>query len=141
MDTHQEEIVARLRASMLPSVARDTGVDPDLLQAVVDGDDGASLADEQLRRVAHDLDVDVDWLLAGDSIGARIQAGLVPGLARAAGLEPGHLMRIFSGERRLSAGELALLGSTMGANIHWLLTGEEDPHRMRIICAMPRSVQ
>jgi Zn-dependent peptidase ImmA (M78 family)/transcriptional regulator with XRE-family HTH domain len=50
--------------------------------------------------------------------------------AAALGMAPDALSRALSGERKFSAAELAEIADLLGADVHWLITGEPDPYRI-----------
>jgi len=76
-------------------------------------------------------------MTAGE-IGTRARMLLseqVPGLpqyevASQVGMTPDALSRALSGKRAFSSVELARLADLLKADIHWLITGEPDPHRL-----------
>ncbi len=51
-------------------------------------------------------------------------------LAESIGMTPDALSRSLSGERKFSAGELGEIADLLGADVHWLITGEPDPCRV-----------
>lgn len=53
-------------------------------------------------------------------------------VAAATGMTPDALSRSLSGERRFSVIELAEVADFLGADIHWLITGQEDPRRLLV---------
>ncbi len=46
------------------------------------------------------------------------------------GMTPDSFSRALSGERRFASIELARLSEVTGADLHWLITGQPDPHRL-----------
>jgi transcriptional regulator with XRE-family HTH domain len=73
-----------------------------------------------------------------DSIGERVRA-LLPAdrthreIATAVGLTPDAFSRSLSGQRGFSAIELARIAEILGEDIHYLITGEPDPLRLRMV--------
>jgi transcriptional regulator with XRE-family HTH domain len=53
-------------------------------------------------------------------------------LAERARMTPDALSRALNGQRGFSSSELARIGQVIGADLHWLVTGMEDPHRVEI---------
>ena len=53
-------------------------------------------------------------------------------LAAEVSMTPDALSRSLSGARHFSALELARLASALETSMHWLVTGEEDPHRVLV---------
>jgi transcriptional regulator with XRE-family HTH domain len=51
-------------------------------------------------------------------------------LAKSIGMTPDALSRSLNGERKFSAGELAEIADLLGADVHWLITGEPAPYRV-----------
>ncbi|MBO3089428.1 helix-turn-helix domain-containing protein [Cellulomonas dongxiuzhuiae] len=52
-------------------------------------------------------------------------------IAQAVGMKPDALSRAMSGQRAFSSIELATLADRLDVDVHWLITGEEDPRRLR----------
>lgn len=73
------------------------------------------------------------------TIGARVRqainehAGSAPQyeIAQAVEMKPDALSRAINGQRSFSSLELAALADRLGVDIHWLITGQEDPRRPR----------
>lgn len=143
--TAESQIVERIRASLLPSLARDTTVDAELLRDVLDDSPGATLTDEEMSRIVYDLGLidepgavhDTSAWLAGRSVGTAISEELVAGCARAAQMSTSRLQRILDGQAHPSSLDIALLAETLVVEVHWLITGGPDPMRMRVICVLP----
>lgn len=53
-------------------------------------------------------------------------------IAEAVGLTPAQFSKSLSGNRSLSAVELASLATAFEVSLHWLLTGREDPMAIRV---------
>lgn len=70
------------------------------------------------------------------TIGARVrqamsQAGMQQKLlAERVGMTPDALSRALSGQRGFAAVEVAAIAAELGADVHELITGEPDPHRL-----------
>lgn len=71
-----------------------------------------------------------------NSIGERIRAAMravsmtQKQLAERVGMTPDALSRVLSGQRGLAAVELAQISRELDADMHELVTGEPDPHRL-----------
>ncbi|KRD43898.1 hypothetical protein ASE38_06825 [Cellulomonas sp. Root930] len=52
-------------------------------------------------------------------------------IAQAVEMKPDALSRAINGQRAFSSIELAALADRLGVDIHWLITGQEDPRRLR----------
>lgn len=52
-------------------------------------------------------------------------------IAQAVEMKPDALSRAINGQRAFSSIELAALAERLGVDIHWLITGQEDPRRLR----------
>ncbi|MGW6280538.1 ImmA/IrrE family metallo-endopeptidase [Kribbella sp. NPDC055071] len=74
------------------------------------------------------------------SIGGRVQeriASVLPAarqrdVAEQIGMTPDAFSRALNDKRSFSSIELALLADLLGADLHWLITGNADPHGVRI---------
>lgn len=71
------------------------------------------------------------------TIGKRV-AALIPArgqaqVAAAVGMGADALSRALSGQRGFGAGELARIADYFGADLHELITGEPDPHRVKMV--------
>jgi len=72
------------------------------------------------------------------SIGSRVRTLLERStmtqraLARDVGMAPDALSRAISGQRGFAAVEVANIAQTLGVDVHWLITGTQDPRRLRI---------
>lgn len=71
------------------------------------------------------------------AVGERIRSQLPPGLSqrRLAGLvemTPDALSRALNGQRGFSSIELAKLADSLGVDIYWLITGQQNPKRVDI---------
>lgn len=70
------------------------------------------------------------------TIGSRVRAAMREAgmqqkqLAQSVGMTPDALSRALSDQRGFAAVELAAIASELGADIHELITGEPDPHRL-----------
>src|SRR3984957_16654855 len=53
-------------------------------------------------------------------------------VAEGVGMTPDAFSRALSGKRQFSAIELARLADRIGADLHWLITGRLDPHRISV---------
>lgn len=53
-------------------------------------------------------------------------------LANRVKMAPDALSRALNGQRGLSISELTAIGEELGANLHWLLTGDDDPHQVNV---------
>ncbi|MFC6715052.1 helix-turn-helix domain-containing protein [Branchiibius cervicis] len=53
-------------------------------------------------------------------------------IAAAVGLAPDAFSRSLNGQRRFSSLELARLADHLDTDLHWLITGAEDPNRLRV---------
>ena len=53
-------------------------------------------------------------------------------LAAQAGMKPDALSRALNGQRGFSSAELARIAEELDANLYWLATGNENPHRVQI---------
>jgi Zn-dependent peptidase ImmA (M78 family) len=51
-------------------------------------------------------------------------------IAQAVGMKPDALSRAINGQRAFSSLELAALAERLDVDIHWLITGQEDPRRL-----------
>ena len=71
------------------------------------------------------------------SIGARVAASIPQGvthkhLAERVGMTPDAFSRAVHGTRAFSAVELANLSEELSVDVHFLITGEPDPNRLRV---------
>ncbi|MEV0793646.1 XRE family transcriptional regulator [Kribbella sp. NPDC050459] len=74
------------------------------------------------------------------SIGGRVQQCIrstfptirQQDLAKRVGMTPDAFSRALNDKRAFSSIELALLADVLEADVHWLITGTVDPHRVRI---------
>lgn len=74
------------------------------------------------------------------TIGSRVRQcleGLSPQpmhreVAERIGMTPDAFSRALSGHRQFASIELARLADQLGADLHWLITGQEDPNRLSI---------
>jgi hypothetical protein len=74
------------------------------------------------------------------SIGDRVRESLgqlEPGvrhrdLAELIGMTPDAFSRAINGKRQFATIELALLAEHIGADLHWLITGQPDPNRVNV---------
>jgi Zn-dependent peptidase ImmA (M78 family)/transcriptional regulator with XRE-family HTH domain len=53
-------------------------------------------------------------------------------LAERIGMTPDAFSRAINGKRQFASIELALLAEAIGADLHWLITGQPDPHRVSV---------
>lgn len=53
-------------------------------------------------------------------------------LAERVQMAPDALSRALNGQRGFSITELTRIGGELGANLHWLLTGSDDPHQVNV---------
>jgi transcriptional regulator with XRE-family HTH domain len=53
-------------------------------------------------------------------------------VAERIGMTPDAFSRALSGKRQFASIELARLAELMGADLHWLITGQPDPNRVRV---------
>jgi transcriptional regulator with XRE-family HTH domain len=67
-----------------------------------------------------------------DSLGQLCPAPRQRDLAERIGMTPDAFSRAINGKRQFSSIELALLAEEIGADLHWLITGQADPHRVSI---------
>jgi Zn-dependent peptidase ImmA (M78 family) len=72
----------------------------------------------------------------GDRVLQRLEQ-VSPGLrhrdiAEQVGMKPDAFSRALHGERQFASIELARLAELLGADLHWLITGEPDPNRLRV---------
>lgn len=73
------------------------------------------------------------------TIGARVRRAIADRassvtqyqVAEAVGMTPDALSRATNDKRAFSSVELARLADYLGVEVHWLITGEPDPHRRR----------
>lgn len=70
-------------------------------------------------------------------IGDRIRQAMPHGmsqrhLAGLVSMAPDALSRALNGQRGLTLVELRTVARVLGADVHWLLTGDRDPHRIEI---------
>lgn len=69
-----------------------------------------------------------------ETIATRVKAALSASpetqksLAAKVGMQPDQMSRALSGKRGFAAGELADIADTLGQDLHYLITGEPDPH-------------
>ncbi|HEU5416853.1 MAG TPA: XRE family transcriptional regulator [Streptosporangiaceae bacterium] len=73
----------------------------------------------------------------GNQIGQRVADLLPEGrtrreIASVVGMTPDAFSRALSGQRGFAAIELARLADLLGADLHYLITGEADPHQLTI---------
>jgi Zn-dependent peptidase ImmA (M78 family) len=71
------------------------------------------------------------------AIGRRVRRCMPPGmtqrsLAEQVEMPADALSRALNGERAFSSIELARIADLFDADLHWLITGEEDPRRLRV---------
>jgi Zn-dependent peptidase ImmA (M78 family)/transcriptional regulator with XRE-family HTH domain len=67
----------------------------------------------------------------GGRVAASIPTGVTQGqVADQIGLAAEKFSRSLNGKRAFSAVELAELAEVLGVDVHWLITGEPDPHRL-----------
>ncbi|GAB2572710.1 ImmA/IrrE family metallo-endopeptidase [Kribbella endophytica] len=74
------------------------------------------------------------------SIGARVHRSIEQALpttrqrdiADKVGMTPDAFSRALNDKRAFSSVELALLADLLDADLHWLITGQADPHRIKI---------
>ncbi|GAA2434602.1 helix-turn-helix domain-containing protein [Mycolicibacterium llatzerense] len=70
----------------------------------------------------------------GRRVAESIPAGITQGqLASQIGLSGEKLSKSLSGKRAFSSVELALLADVLDADLHWLITGKADPHRITVV--------
>jgi transcriptional regulator with XRE-family HTH domain len=73
---------------------------------------------------------------SAQEIGARVRSKLAgktqAELASQVQMSADAMSRSLNGERGFSSVELALIAEALGADTHWLITGSEDPLRVRI---------
>ena len=50
-------------------------------------------------------------------------------------IESAAIALILAGTRGISAVELHHIAAALGADAHWLITGEPDPHAVTLLCA------
>ncbi|MBO0855117.1 MAG: ImmA/IrrE family metallo-endopeptidase [Nocardia sp.] len=69
----------------------------------------------------------------GDRIRSLMPSGMSQRvLAGRAGMKPDALSRALNGQRGFSSSELAMIAEELDADLYWLATGNEDPHRVQI---------
>ncbi|MGQ4600455.1 ImmA/IrrE family metallo-endopeptidase [Nocardia sp. R6R-6] len=71
------------------------------------------------------------------AVGDRIRSVMPDGwsqrqLAERTGMKTDALSRALNGQRGFSSVELARIADELGTDLYWLVTGEQDPHRVRI---------
>jgi len=79
--------------------------------------------------------------MGGGDIGTRVRevmGSAMPGVPQAqvaqrVGMAPDAFSRALNGKRAFSSIELARLADLLGADIHWLITGELDPNRIAFV--------
>ncbi|MFD4440562.1 helix-turn-helix domain-containing protein [Nocardia sp. NPDC058519] len=77
--------------------------------------------------------MDEDLAAVGERIRSRMPAGSSQrSLAELAGMKPDALSRALNGQRGFSSRELARIADEIGADLYWLVTGEQDPRRVGI---------
>ncbi|GAC81368.1 helix-turn-helix domain-containing protein [Gordonia malaquae] len=70
----------------------------------------------------------------GDRIRSRIPAGLTQAtLADRVDMTPDALSRAMNGRRGFSTIELTDIAHILDVEVHWLITGEPDPHRVSVV--------
>ncbi|GAA4117619.1 hypothetical protein GCM10022415_15690 [Knoellia locipacati] len=72
-----------------------------------------------------------------EGIGKRVADSMPEGLrqmelAARVGMTPDALSRALSGGRAFSSIEIAQVAEVLSADLHWLITGEPDPHRLLV---------
>ncbi|GAA5063631.1 helix-turn-helix domain-containing protein [Nocardia callitridis] len=71
------------------------------------------------------------------AVGDRIRSHMPPGmnqrqLANRTNMKTDALSRALNGQRGFSSVELARIAEELGTDLYWLVTGEPDPHRVRV---------
>jgi len=74
-----------------------------------------------------------------ETIGGRVRQAITDhapatpryAIARAVGMTPDALSRAINGQRAFSSVELASLADRLDVDVHWLITGQSDPRRVR----------
>lgn len=69
----------------------------------------------------------------GARVGSLIPAGQQGRVADAVGMPADAMSRAVRGQRSFSAVELVRIAEHLGAEVHWLITGEPDPHRVTVV--------
>ncbi|WP_216896065.1 helix-turn-helix domain-containing protein [Nocardia alni] len=77
--------------------------------------------------------MDSELLAVGDRIRSRMPFGMSQRqLAVRVNMKTDALSRALNGQRGFSSVELARIADELGADLYWLITGEPDPHRVRV---------
>lgn len=77
--------------------------------------------------------MDQQLIAVGERVRSRLPAGLSQrSLAASVEMTPDALSRALNGQRGFSSIELAKLAEALGVDLHWLITGNEDPLRVDI---------
>lgn len=75
--------------------------------------------------------MDEDLRAVGERVRSRMALGMSQRrLAERARMMPDALSRALNGQRGFSSSELARVADVLGADLYWLVTGREDPHRV-----------
>ncbi|MFJ1457505.1 helix-turn-helix domain-containing protein [Nocardia sp. N2S4-5] len=77
--------------------------------------------------------MDDELLAVGDRIRSRMPFGMSQRqLAERVNMKTDALSRALNGQRGFSSVELARIADELGTDLYWLVTGDPDPHRVRI---------
>jgi len=77
--------------------------------------------------------MDERTLAVGQRIRSRLPAGWTQAsLAMAAEMTPDAMSRALNGQRGFSMLELTTIAHALDTDLHWLITGEPDPHRLSV---------
>ncbi|WP_153408555.1 helix-turn-helix domain-containing protein [Nocardia macrotermitis] len=77
--------------------------------------------------------MDEELLAVGDRIRSRMPSGMSQRqLAERVSMKTDALSRALNGQRGFSSVELARIADELDTELYWLVTGEPDPHRVRI---------
>lgn len=77
------------------------------------------------------MDVQTIGARVREAISERASAAPQYEIAQSVGMKPDALSRAINGQRAFSSIELATLAGHLGVDIHWLITGQADPRRLR----------
>ncbi len=77
--------------------------------------------------------MDSELLAVGDRIRSRMPSGMSQRqLAERVNMKTDALSRALNGQRGFSSIELARIADELDTDLYWLVTGEADPHRVRV---------